>query len=457
MEYITINAVGKDFQFLRIFGKEKHSELCIYGCGVNGEIILNYLRKLGVEIAFFVDRQAKDREFEVLGKKVISPSTYLKKYINNTIIISPDNYGMIVQNLVENGVDRKKIIVPFRKVEKEIRVLDESYIPKIEKSIGYIEKRISAVGKKATFFSIVYNTPNWMLCRTIESILNQSYENWKYFIIDNGSTDSSSEIIKAYAEADNRISYIRFEKNVVWTDRRLLTVLKEGIKSDYVAMIDSDDYYEPSFLESTLTLAEKWKADMVQVNTLTYAHAGFRYSYCTHFWGEDMCVEGKEKEYIFMQRILFVPVWGKLYETKLFMKLIEKMLLYDSEYDRDRNFCLDISWITYMALECRRAVLCDDILHIRTWRPGSSEHTDAHSSKWLSSIIWSFEHLRRMGISYEDSRVFEEAQLMWLFNLPRENVELSVFREKDLNNKRVKEFLLRPLCDRYVNRNLKER
>lgn len=93
--------------------------------------------------------------------------------------------------------------------------------------------------------------------------------------------------------------------------------------------------------------------------------------------------------------------------------------------------------------------MCDDILHIRTWRPGSSEHSDNHGSKWLSSMVWSFEHLCKHNVKYEDSIVYEEAVLMWLFSLPRNKYSLSDFRSSDLENKAVKEFLKRPICDRY--------
>ncbi|MCI9423671.1 MAG: hypothetical protein HFG81_13350, partial [Dorea sp.] len=69
--------------------------------------------------------------------------------------------------------------------------------------------------------------------------------------------------------------------------------------------------------------------------------------------------------------------------------------------------------------------------------------------KWLSSIVWSFEHLRKNDVEYEAAQVFEEAALMWLFSLPREEYSLSDFRIGDIDNKRVADFLNRPVCDKY--------
>lgn len=443
-------AYGKDFAFLRNLAQEKVTRLCIYGCGVNGEVISKFLESCGKNIEFFVDKQAECREFTVLGRRVISPAAFFEKQQNIKIIVSPDNQEPVVSFLLENGIDEKRIICPFKKVEKNIRLLSEDYSPQdylntIDRHSELSEPDMPEV----TVFTILYNTPGWMLCRAIESILDQSYKKLKYLIIDNGSTDASENIIRQYASADNRIQYIRLKQNVPWTNRELLLALKENIDTRYVAMLDSDDYYEKSFLQKAISILKRDDSDIVQVNTLTYAHDGFRYSYFAHYLGEDLCIQKSEKERYLMLRILNVPVWGKLYKGELFKNLIDKMLSCETEYERDRNFCLDISWMTYMALAGSRASMCDDILHIRTWRAGSSEHSDNYGSKWLSSMVWSFEHLCKRNVKYEDSIVYEEAALMWLFSLPRDEYSLPAFRSGDLENRAVKEFLKRPVCDRY--------
>lgn len=83
----------------------------------------------------------------------------------------------------------------------------------------------------------VYNAENY-LKESIDSILNQTYKDFKFIIIDDGSTDNSLDIIKRYSEIDNRIRYItRENKGLVYT-------LNEGIKeseSEYIARMDADD------------------------------------------------------------------------------------------------------------------------------------------------------------------------------------------------------------------------
>ena len=267
MENTRITAYGKDYSYIRNLAGNKFPRLSIYGCGVNGEIICKYLRDLGKEIEFFVDQQAERREFSVLGKRVISPNSFFKMKDDISVIVSPDNQDQVIEFLIHNGIDHSNIICPFTKINRGVKILDDYYSPHaftcLRKKIGMQECSTA----EATVFTILYNTPRGMLCRAIESVLSQSYENFVYLIIDNGSTDASAAIISQYAAMDNRIVYIRLEINVPWTNERLLRILRDNILTPYVAMLDSDDYYEPEFLAKAICTAQNDNAEIVQVNT----------------------------------------------------------------------------------------------------------------------------------------------------------------------------------------------
>lgn len=82
----------------------------------------------------------------------------------------------------------------------------------------------------------VYNGERY-LREAIESILNQSFKNFEFLIIDDGSTDRSVVIVKSYR--DPRIRLIRHNKN-----QKLITTLNEGIrlaKASLIARMDADD------------------------------------------------------------------------------------------------------------------------------------------------------------------------------------------------------------------------
>lgn len=73
----------------------------------------------------------------------------------------------------------------------------------------------------------------------IESILNQTYKNFEFIIIDDWSTDNSWEIVKNYINIDDRIIYIKNKENLWVAVSRNLWVLKSKWK--YVIQFDSDD------------------------------------------------------------------------------------------------------------------------------------------------------------------------------------------------------------------------
>ena len=83
----------------------------------------------------------------------------------------------------------------------------------------------------------VYNSEKY-LKEAIESILNQTYTNFEFIIVNDGSTDSSLDIIQEYMKKDERIVLIsRDNKGLPYS-------LNEGIekaKGKYIARMDADD------------------------------------------------------------------------------------------------------------------------------------------------------------------------------------------------------------------------
>jgi glycosyltransferase involved in cell wall biosynthesis len=90
----------------------------------------------------------------------------------------------------------------------------------------------------------VYNGEKY-LREAIDSILNQTFKDFEFLIIDDGSTDSSAEIIRSYT--DSRIRLIQNEKNI-----GLTRSLNKGLKlaqGEYIARMDADDISLPERLK----------------------------------------------------------------------------------------------------------------------------------------------------------------------------------------------------------------
>jgi glycosyltransferase involved in cell wall biosynthesis len=98
----------------------------------------------------------------------------------------------------------------------------------------------------------VYNAGPY-LTAAVESILNQTYSEFEFIIIDDGSTDDSLAILQRYAGKDTRIKLIsRENRGLVATRNELLSLAH----TKYFAIMDSDDVSYPHRLERQLSFLE---------------------------------------------------------------------------------------------------------------------------------------------------------------------------------------------------------
>lgn len=107
---------------------------------------------------------------------------------------------------------------------------------------------------KVTVLMPVYNGEKY-LREAIESILNQHFTDFEFLIINDGSTDSSADIISSYS--DSRIRIINNEQNI-----GLVNTLNKGLKEskgEYIARMDCDDVSVRKRLSVQVKFMEKNK------------------------------------------------------------------------------------------------------------------------------------------------------------------------------------------------------
>lgn len=118
-----------------------------------------------------------------------------------------------------------------------------------------------------SIYTLVHNSKPF-LPQCIDSVLNQTYRDFEYIVVDNGSTDGSRELLEEYAARDSRIRLVLFEENlgvVIW-----LKVAQETARGKYIANLDSDDWWEPDYLESLIGFLEKHNLDLAVTGTVNY-------------------------------------------------------------------------------------------------------------------------------------------------------------------------------------------
>lgn len=105
----------------------------------------------------------------------------------------------------------------------------------------------------------IYNVCEYLEA-AIESIINQTYKELEIILVDDGSTDSSVDIIEKYEGIDDRIICIHQENQGLSSARN--TGLKEA-HGKYVFFFDSDDYLHPQALEILINIMNQSGADVV--------------------------------------------------------------------------------------------------------------------------------------------------------------------------------------------------
>jgi len=92
---------------------------------------------------------------------------------------------------------------------------------------------------------------------TIESVLNQTYQNFEIIIVDDASTDDTVSLLEEMTQKDPRISFYVLEKNSGGAAAPKNKAL-EHARGKYIATLDSDDLWYPEKLEKQLELFKKY-------------------------------------------------------------------------------------------------------------------------------------------------------------------------------------------------------
>lgn len=98
---------------------------------------------------------------------------------------------------------------------------------------------------KISVIMLTYNREN-LVSSAIESVVAQTFKDFEFIIVDNGSIDQSGTIAENYAKLDNRIKVIHIPKSNIGTGRNIGLDISKG---EYITFIDDDDTAEPDMLE----------------------------------------------------------------------------------------------------------------------------------------------------------------------------------------------------------------
>ena len=117
-----------------------------------------------------------------------------------------------------------------------------------------------------TIYTQAYNVEPYIE-QCIKSVLSQTYRNFEWLLIENGSTDGTRAIIQKYEQLDDRIKVEYFEKNQTGFANDYIVQKARG---EYIVKLDSDDWIDMDYLEVLLESLENEKADLAICGWMKY-------------------------------------------------------------------------------------------------------------------------------------------------------------------------------------------
>ena len=149
------------------------------------------------------------------------------------------------------------------------------------------------------------------ITETIQSVQNQTYQNWEMIIVDDCSSDKTVSIVTEMAQQDNRIQLFQLEKNSGTGIARNTALTKT--KGNYIAFLDADDLWKPQKLEIQI--------DFLKTNNLPFT---FSFYDCINEEGKLLNKRVEAPQNLSYRQLFFCNYVGNLtgiYDVNYFGKI----------------------------------------------------------------------------------------------------------------------------------------
>lgn len=157
----------------------------------------------------------------------------------------------------------------------------------------------------------VYNLENYIE-NCIKSILAQSYKNFEIICVDDGSSDASAEILKKYAEADDRVKYY-YQMNAGVSAARNYGI--EKASGEYIMFVDGDDYLHFQAVELFLKEITSSDCDLVCAREKYTANTDEKMQTLQDCKTRNISVEEMFDSRV--NRCIGKSVWGKIFKAEI--------------------------------------------------------------------------------------------------------------------------------------------
>ena len=248
----------------------------------------------------------------------------------------------------------------------------------------------------------IYNTSLY-LPRCIESILQQTYQNIEIICVDDGSTDSSLQLCKQYADENEKITVYHQSNQGVAAARNFGLRYATG---EYISFVDSDDWLEPGMYEKMLKSAEKYTSDVVVTNMFMVDEFGKKEARTNLDSVPEVFDNIKLIQYAFEReahKSITAWVWNKLFRRDYILK---RQILFDQELLIGE----DVEFLVRLMMNEGVVSYCDEPLYNHYTRKNSlsKEFIPEKYDDRLEAYEKSIDILEKNGV--------ESSIIIWLKN-----------------------------------------
>jgi glycosyltransferase involved in cell wall biosynthesis len=211
----------------------------------------------------------------------------------------------------------------------------------------------------------IYNVEHY-LCKCLDSLVNQTLKDIEIICINDCSPDNSLVILKKYAEKDNRIKIIDFEKN-----QGVSVARNSGLKiaqGEYIGFCDPDDYVDLDFYEKLYALAKNKNTDIAKA-TRKKIEVG----------SNTEIIEYMDKRIYKHKYYFYYNFWTAIYGNKMLKK-------HKVKFPIGKSNAQDICFLNHAVIAANSVYILDNVFYHYVRRENSSD-SKIFSTKKANSVL----------------------------------------------------------------------
>ena len=238
----------------------------------------------------------------------------------------------------------------------------------------------------------VYNAEKY-LGKCLESLLSQTLQEMEIICVDDGSSDSSPEILKKFQERDGRVRILTQENQYAGVARN--NGMREA-RGEYLLFLDADDFFEETLLEKTYLQGKKEDADIVLFGAKQYNEKTGSVSKAPWYFKRDALPEenpfsGKTQDTDVFALVTPAP-WTKLFRRE-FVEA-QGLSFQGLQNSNDVYFVL-----TALALAEKITYVDEELVFYRVGMKGSLQGSKSlHPDCFIEAYAGVYHELQRRGI-----------------------------------------------------------